>query len=105
MVRTLKIFEIPGGVTPKAPMWTFDVNYVTQNNIYVQFLATICVFQQSLRRQMSTVRFVKPAVARDFYGANMSLPLALFCPKLDWVLQRVSNKLLSLTPCNAGQLG
>ena len=24
-------------------MWTFDVNYVTQNNIYVQLLATLCV--------------------------------------------------------------
>ena len=39
MVRILK--QIPnshgmGGITSKEPMCTFDVNYVTQNNNYVQ---------------------------------------------------------------------
>ena len=49
-------------------MSTVDVNYVTQNNSYVQ-LATLRVFQPLLRdlRQTSTERYVKPAVVRDFF--------------------------------------
>ena len=60
-------------------MWTFDVNYVTQYNRYVQLLATLYVFLPLLRDlcQVSTeLRFVKPAVLRDFCRAKMSLPLA-----------------------------
>ena len=40
-------------------MWLFDVNYLTQNNIYVQLLTTLCIIDL---RQTSTERFVKPAV-------------------------------------------
>ena len=52
------------GTTSKAPMWTVDINYVTQNNGYVQMLATLRVFLPLLRdlREMSIERFVKPAV-------------------------------------------
>lgn len=60
-------------------MWTFLVNYVTQNNSYVQLLAMVCVFQPLLRdqSQLSTERFVKPAAARDFVCAYLWLPFAL----------------------------
>ena len=60
-------------------MWTFDLNYVTQNNSYVQLLATQCLFQPLILdlRQTSNERFLKLAVVRDFCGAKMSLPLAL----------------------------
>ena len=71
-------------------MWTFDVNYVTRNNGYVQLLAALCVFQPLLRdlSQMSAELFVKPTSVRYFFcGAKMSLPLALQVPKPDWVVQ------------------
>ena len=58
MVGTLEKF--PGwGIPTKEPMWTFDVNYATQNNSYLQLLATLCAFQPLLRglRQTSTERF------------------------------------------------
>ena len=55
----------------KEPMWTSDVNCVTQNNSIVQLLVPLCVFQPLLRdiRQTSTERFVEPAVVRDVCGA------------------------------------
>ena len=61
-------------ITSNEPMWTFDVNYVTHNNSYVQLLVTLCVFQPLLRdlRQTFTKSFVKPAVVRDFLGSKMS---------------------------------
>ena len=60
-------------------MWAFVINYVTQNNSYVQLLTTLCVFQSLFRglRQTSTERFVKPAVVRYFCGTKMLLPLAM----------------------------
>ena len=60
-------------------MRTFDVDYVTQNNSYVQLLASLCVVLPLLRelRQTSTERPVKPAVVRDFCGAKISLHLAM----------------------------
>ena len=66
------------------PMWTFDPNYVTQNNNYVQLLATLCVIQPLLRdlSPTSTERFVEPAVLRDLCGAKMPLLLALQVPNL-----------------------
>ena len=64
-------------------MWTFDVNYVTRENSYVQLLAPLRVFLPLLRdlRQTSTERFVKPAVVRDFW--NIALPTC------DWAVQGV----------------
>ena len=61
----------------KEPMWTFYVNYVTQNNSYIQLLATLCMFLPLLRnlRQTSTERFMKPAVVHDFCGGKVSLAL------------------------------
>ena len=44
MVCTLiNIFNVQGGwgITSKEPMWMFDVNYITQNNSYMQLLATL----------------------------------------------------------------
>ena len=57
-------------------MKTFDVNYVTQNNSYMQLLATLCMFQTLLHNlhKKSTECFVKPAVVCDFCGTKMSLP-------------------------------
>ena len=55
-------------------MWKFHVNYVNQNNSYIQSLATLCKFLPSLRdlRQMSTERFMKPAVVGDSWGVKLS---------------------------------
>ena len=75
MVCTLNnIWNSTGRVLP---IWTVDVNDETQNNSYVQLLATLCVFQPLLRnlRQTSTKRFVKQAVVRDFCGAKKALPV------------------------------
>ena len=73
-------------------MWKFDVNDLTQNNNYVQWLATLCVLQPLSRdlRQTSTERFVKTADAGGVCGAKISLPLALQVPRLDWVVQGVT---------------
>ena len=74
------------GITSKEPMWTFNLNDVTQNNSYVQLLATPCVFLPWLRdlHQTSTERFVKPAIVHDFWGMKLSLPLARTAlPKFD----------------------
>ena len=56
-------------------MWMFDINNVTQNNSYIQLLATLCMFQPLLRdlRQTSTERFMKPAVVHDFCCTKLSL--------------------------------
>ena len=80
MIRKLKhISNSRGwGITSKEPMWTFDVNYVTQNNIYV------------------------PAVIRDCCGAKMSLPSALHYQNLMGYCR--SHKLLLYLPCNAEHL-
>ena len=58
-------------------MWTFDVNYVTQNNSYVQLLAILCVLQALLCDvyQTSMERFMKPTAVRDFCDTKMSLSL------------------------------
>ena len=55
-------------------LWTFDIDYVSQNNSYVQLFATRCVFLPLLRnlRQTFTERFVKPAIVRDFCGATQT---------------------------------
>ena len=60
-------------------MRMFDVNYVTQNNSFVQLLATLCLFLPFLHDlcQTSIECFVKPAVVRDFCGTKMSVLLAL----------------------------
>ena len=67
-----------------APMCTFGVNCVTQNNSYVQMLAPLLVFLPLSRDlpQASTERFVKPEVVRDFCAAKMSSPLTLYCRNL-----------------------
>ena len=59
-------------------MWTFDVDYVTQNNSYVQLFAKLSVFLPFLRdlQQKSTERFVKPAVVHYLWDVK-SLPLSL----------------------------
>ena len=59
-------------------MWTFDINYVTQNNSYMQLLATLCM---------------KKADVHDFCGAKMS-SIAIAVPKLDWVVQGVISSCL-----------
>ena len=78
MVRTLKQIQNHSGWgnTSKEPMWTFDVNYVTQNNIYVQLLATRCVFNH-------------------FY-------MIIALSKLDWLVQEVISSCLffGATPGN-----
>ena len=69
-------YNLPGGgILCEEPMWEFDVNYVIQNNRYVQLLATLCVFQPLLRDLLktSTERFVKRAGVCDFCGAKISL--------------------------------
>ena len=66
-------------------MGTFDVNYVTRNDSYVQSLATLRVFQPLFERVM------KPAVVRDFGGAKMS-----------FVMTGIRVPFL---PCNAWKLG
>ena len=60
-------------------MCTFDVDSITQNNGYMQLLATLCMFLPLLRdlHQMSSECFMKPAVERNFWGVKVALPLAL----------------------------
>ena len=89
---------------PKESVWTFDVNYITWNNSYVQVLATLCVFQPLLRdlRQASNERFMKLAVVRDFFGTKMSVPLALHYQKLG---SASGHRLLPFLPCITRQLG
>ena len=69
-------------MSSKEPNGMFNINYTTQNNSYMQLLATLGVFQPLLRdvHQTSTKRFVKPVVIHDFCGAKISLPLALQFP-------------------------
>ena len=57
------------GITSKEPIWIFDINYVTQNNSYIQLLAPLCSFLPLFRDlcQTSTKCFVKSAVVHDFY--------------------------------------
>ena len=45
-----KIRNSPGGwgIMSKEPMWTFDVNDITQNNSYVQLLTMLCMLQPLL---------------------------------------------------------
>ena len=92
MVRTLKNkFAGVGwggrGIMSKEPMWTFDVNYVTQNNSYVQLLARLCMFQPLLHDLL--------AVVYDFCGGKMSL--ALHYKNLTGLC-----KLLPFLACNTG---
>ena len=67
-------------------MWMFDINYVTQNNSYMQLLAMLCVFLPVLRDlcQTSTKHFVKPAVVHDLCGMKWSLQLVLHYQNLTW---------------------
>ena len=60
-------------------MGIFDVDYITQNNSYVQLLAPLCMFQPLIHdlRQTTTEYFVKPAVVHDFWGVKLS-NIALF---------------------------
>ena len=63
-------------------MWAFDINYIMQNNTYVQLLAMLSMFQPLLHdlRQLSTEHVVKLAVVHDFGGAKILLPLLLLLP-------------------------
>ena len=80
-------------------MWTVDV---IQNNSYIPLLATLCVFLPLLHdlRQMSSERFLKPTVVRDFCGVKMSLH---YTTKTLLGGAR-SHKLLPFLTCNARQL-
>ena len=83
-------------------MWTFNVDYVTQKNSYVQLSATLCVFLPLLRdlRETSAERFVKPAVVRDFWGLKLSLPLAVHYLNTGYSAR--SHRRLPSLPCIAG---
>ena len=54
-------------------------NHLTQNNSYVQHLATLYVFLHLLRdlRQTFTERFVKLAVVYDFWEVFIAIGIAL----------------------------
>ena len=80
VVRTLKnIRNSPGrwGIKSKEPMWTFDINDVTQSNSYVQLLYPLCMFLSLSHdlRQTSTECFVKLAIVHDFCSMKLSLGL------------------------------
>ena len=82
--------------TANEVMWTFGVNNVTQNNSYIQLLATLCELLPVLRdlRQTSTERFVKPAVVRDFSGREGVVTIGTALQPRDWVVQEVTSSCL-----------
>ena len=89
-------------------MWTFDVNHVTQNNSYVQLLATQRVFLPCDLPQVFTKRNLKPAVVRVFVVARRcNLPLALQVQNLDWAVRGVTGSCSGClsVPCNAEKFG